>query len=77
MGATHGKGSAKSRKELIRQIEKAGWVMIKKGKSGHLQFKHPIYKGRVTIPSKITRNIELSILSQARLRRNIFDEEGK
>lgn len=76
MGKTHEVGGARARKDLIKQIEEAGWRRVKT-KSGHLQFVHPILKGRVTVPSKITKNIELSILSQARIRRNIFDEAGK
>lgn len=36
-------------KEIIKIIEKDGWYMVK-SKSGHLQFEHPIKKGRVTVP---------------------------
>ena len=51
-----------SRKELCKFVERKGWVRVKS--KGHLQYKHPTIPGRVTIPHKITKNIEHSIRKQ-------------
>lgn len=56
----------KDAKKLARIIEEDGWVLVRGGKSGHKNYKHPIKPGRVTIPMKnIKRNIILSVLRQA------------
>ena len=60
--------SKKERKALIKIIEKDGWVRVKGGKGGHANYKHPIKKGKITVPLHITRNIELSVMRQAGLR---------
>ena len=36
-------------KALIKQLEDAGWELIAT-KGSHHQFKHPLKKGRVTVP---------------------------
>lgn len=56
-----------SRRDLIKIVEKDGWVKIRQ-KGSHLQFKHPSKPGKVTIPCEITRNIELSVHRQAGLK---------
>lgn len=59
----------KVKNDLIRVIESDGWYLARQT-GGHLQFKHPIKPGLVTIPcSKIKKNIELSVYRQAGLKR--------
>ncbi|MFZ0497112.1 MAG: type II toxin-antitoxin system HicA family toxin [Methylocella sp.] len=36
-------------REIIRTLEDDGWFKIAQ-KSSHVQFKHPIKRGRVTVP---------------------------
>ena len=36
-------------KEIIKRLEKDGWVKVAQ-RGSHIQFKHPIKKGRVTVP---------------------------
>ncbi|MFQ1022517.1 type II toxin-antitoxin system HicA family toxin [Avibacterium paragallinarum] len=55
---------------LIKQVEKDGWVLVSV-KGSHHQFKHPSKKGRVTIPHpKKDLHIKTvnSILKQAGLK---------
>lgn len=55
---------------LIKQIEKDGWVLVSV-KGSHHQYKHPTKKGRVTIPHpKKDLHIKTvnSILKQAGLK---------
>lgn len=56
-------------KELIKIIEQDGWFLARQT-GGHRQFKHPIKPGIVTVPYRITKNIELSVMRQAGIRRN-------
>jgi predicted RNA binding protein YcfA (HicA-like mRNA interferase family) len=57
--------------ELIRLIEKDGWVKVRT-KGSHIQFKHPLKKGTVTIPfhgnQDIPKWLEISVLKQAGLK---------
>lgn len=53
---------------LIKRLREDGWYLFKQ-KGGHRQFKHPIKKGKVTVPYHITKNIELSVMRQAGLRK--------
>lgn len=62
------KHSSEGREGIIRRIENDGWYMIKQ-KGSHKQFKHPTKRGKVTVPYNITKNIELSVLRQAGLRK--------
>ena len=48
---------------LIKLVEADGWQLLRD--NGHKQFTHPIKKGKVTIPHRITKNIEISVLKQA------------
>lgn len=57
----------KGQRKLIKEIEGAGWYQIRQNGS-HKQFKHPDKPGKVTVPSHITKNIELSVRRQAGLR---------
>lgn len=55
------------RKALLRIIKRDGWALVRQ-KGGHLQFKHPTKKGKVTIPFKVSKNIEKSVLKQAQIK---------
>jgi predicted RNA binding protein YcfA (HicA-like mRNA interferase family) len=58
-------------KEVIKLVETDGWYVVAQ-KGSHRQYKHPIKKGRVTIPGKLSDDLnpktELSILKQAGLK---------
>lgn len=58
-------------KEVIKLIENDGWLFDRQ-KGSHRQYKHPIKKGVVTVPGKLSddlrRGTEMSILKQAGLR---------
>ena len=56
-------------KELIKLIEEDGWYLARQT-GGHRQFKHPVKKGIVTVPYKIKKNIELSVMRQAGIKRS-------
>lgn len=65
------KGHSKEyRSKLIKELEADGWYLVRQ-KGSHCQFKHPIKKGKVTVPYRITKNIELSVKRQAGLRKII------
>ena len=57
-------------REIIKLIEADGWYKIK-SKGGHRQYKHPIKRGRVTVPGQksadLDKKTEKSILKQAGL----------
>jgi predicted RNA binding protein YcfA (HicA-like mRNA interferase family) len=57
-------------REIIRLIERDGWYRIK-AKGGHRQYKHPVKRGRVTVPgqmkAELDKKTEKSILQQAGL----------
>ena len=56
-------------KELVKLIKKDGWYLVGQ-KGSHAQFKHPIKKGRVTIPmhsGDLAKGTEKSILKHAGL----------
>lgn len=55
------------RKGLIKLIEADGWYLARVS-GGHWQYKHPTKQGLVTIPMRISKNIELSVRRQAGLR---------
>lgn len=62
----HGTGK-EGRKNLVKMIENDGWYLARVN-GGHCQYKHPTKRGLVTIPLKISKNIELSVMKQAGLR---------
>jgi predicted RNA binding protein YcfA (HicA-like mRNA interferase family) len=58
-------------REMIKYVESDGWYLV--GQTGsHRQFKHPVKKGRVTIPEKLSDDLlpgtANSILKQAGLK---------
>lgn len=59
--------SAKGRKSLIKLVEDDGWYLARV-RGSHNQYKHPVKSGLITIPRKITKNIELSVRRQAGLK---------
>lgn len=56
-------------KQLTQAVQADGWQKVGQ-KGGHAQFRHPIKRGRVTIPYEVNRNIQLSVIRQAGLDRN-------
>lgn len=59
-------------KEIIKIIEKDGWRRINlKSGSGHLQFKHPVKSGKVTVSfhgkDNLNKDAIKSIYKQAKL----------
>lgn len=59
-----------SSKEMIRIVEKDGWI-LDRVKGSHRQYKHPEKEGLVTIPhpkKDILKKTEISILKQAGLK---------
>ena len=57
-------------REIIKLLEADGWYKIK-AKGGHRQYKHPMKRGRVTVPGQMSADLdkktEKSILRQAGL----------
>ncbi len=57
-------------KEIIKIIESDGWF-LSRTKSDHRQYKHPTKKGKVTVPGKLSDDLDpntaKSILIQAGL----------
>lgn len=54
---------------LIKMIEKDGWIKVAT-RGSHAQFKHPVKKGRVTVPhpkKDLPKGTVNSILKQAQL----------
>jgi predicted RNA binding protein YcfA (HicA-like mRNA interferase family) len=55
-------------RDVIKLIEADGWYRIK-AKGGHRQYKHPVKRGRVTVPGQqsadLDKKTEKSILKQA------------
>jgi predicted RNA binding protein YcfA (HicA-like mRNA interferase family) len=58
-------------KEMIRYIESDGWFLFRT-RGDHRQFKHPAKKGKVTVPGKLSDDLDPntanSILKQAGLK---------
>ena len=58
-------------REVIQIIEADGWYAVK-SKGGHRQYRHPVKKGRVTVPVHGSKDLSPatvnSILKQAGLK---------
>lgn len=67
--------AATDRKTLIKLLEKNGWYVVKSNRGSHVQMKNYKIGGKITVPLKITKNIELSVLSRAGLRGNIYSSQ--
>ena len=50
--------------ELIKLVEKDGWILIAT-RGSHRQYKHPIKLGRVTIPGKLGDDVRIGTLNSA------------
>lgn len=57
----------KEQKQLIKLLTDHGWSFAYQ-RGGHKYFIHPKHGDKITIPVKITKNIELSIRRQAGLK---------
>ena len=59
-------------RDIIARIEADGWVMVAQ-EGSHRQYKHPVKKGRVTIPGHPGKDVhpklEKSIFQQAQIER--------
>lgn len=51
-------------RELIALLKNDGWV-FQYQKGSHRMFKHPVKKGKISVPYHCSKNIELQILRQA------------
>ena len=51
------------RDKLVRLLKKNGWTLFRQ-KGGHCQFIHPDRPDKITVPFKVKKNIELSIMRQ-------------
>lgn len=61
-------------RELIKIIEKDGWVLIST-KGSHNQYKHPFKRGRVTVPhpkGDFPKGTIASIFKQAQISKNLY-----
>lgn len=56
--------------EVIKLITKDGWYQLKSTGTSHRQYKHPIKKGRVTIPGKPSDELPPKTL------KSIFEQAG-
>jgi predicted RNA binding protein YcfA (HicA-like mRNA interferase family) len=58
-------------REVIAMLERDGWVLVAT-KGGHRQYKHPVKKGRVTVPGHLGDELRPgtlnSVLKQAGLK---------
>ncbi len=50
-------------KELLRQLRLDGWYDVKQ-KGSHLQLKHPVKKGKITVPVHSGKDIAKGTLNQ-------------
>lgn len=55
------------RKQILKMLKDDGWYKVAQ-KGSHMQFKHDIKPGKITVPYEITKNIELSVKRQAGLK---------
>ena len=58
-------------REIIRLLEADGWFLYRHNGTSHRQFKHPVKKGKVTIPGNLNDELDpktaKSIITQAGL----------
>ncbi|MBP7180409.1 MAG: type II toxin-antitoxin system HicA family toxin [Dysgonomonadaceae bacterium] len=50
-------------KEVIKMLEKDGWILIARSGTSHRQFKHPTKKGKVTINGKLSDTMDQELLN--------------
>ncbi|WP_232961123.1 type II toxin-antitoxin system HicA family toxin [Pseudomonas putida] len=56
-------------RDIIKRLKDDGWVRVKGTDGSHQQFKHPIKKGRVTVPHP-NKDVAIGTL------RNIWKQAG-
>jgi predicted RNA binding protein YcfA (HicA-like mRNA interferase family) len=56
-------------RDLIKLLEKEGWIWVTTCGS-HRQFKHPLKAGRVTVPGKLSKDVDIGTL------KNILRQAG-
>jgi len=58
-------------KEMIKLLEADGWFLCQHKGTSHRQFKHPVKKGKVTVPGNLNDELDprtaKSIIAQAGL----------
>lgn len=57
-------------KDIERMLKKDGWYVVRSNGGSHIQYKHPVKKGKVTVPrhnGDVSPNTLKSILKQAGL----------
>ena len=50
-------------KEVIKMLEKDGWILIAHSGTSHRHFKHPTKKGKVTINGKLSDTMDQELLN--------------
>ena len=58
-----------SRKDTEKRLAEEGWIIVRKGPGDHVQYKHPLRHGRVTIDTG-RREIPTGTL------RSVFQQAG-
>jgi predicted RNA binding protein YcfA (HicA-like mRNA interferase family) len=53
-------------REVIKEVQAQGWVMLPRTATNHRQFVHPILKGKVTISGNPGAEIKPKTLSKIR-----------
>jgi predicted RNA binding protein YcfA (HicA-like mRNA interferase family) len=48
-------------RDVIKRLKKDGWYQIP-AQGGHRQFKHPVKRGRVTVPGKLNKDMKVGTL---------------
>lgn len=65
-------------REVIKRLEADGWYLARM-KGSHRQYNHPIKRGTVTVPGKLSKDLAIgtlkSILRQAQLEDEAEDEQ--
>lgn len=51
-------------RDLIKMLKNDGWI-FQYQKGSHRMFKHPVKKGKISVPWQCSKNIEISIMRQA------------
>jgi predicted RNA binding protein YcfA (HicA-like mRNA interferase family) len=59
------KGGILKVREIIKRLERDGWEIVKT-KGDHRQFKHPLKRGKVTVPGHPGDDIKPNILASIR-----------
>lgn len=63
-------------KNLERLLKAEGYVEVKT-RGGHRQFKHPIYRNKISLTINVKKNIELSVRRQIKQAKERFENENQ